>query len=87
MRNKDKSNNTASMSLYYCCGLLNTTQLFFFNFQASEKVLAAVCRPIYLILLSWLLDGELEDSHAEFFIEVRSIHSVERLWHDKYHVR
>lgn len=59
----------------------------FLCFQASEKVLTAVCRPIYLILLSWLLDGELEDSNAEFFIEVRSIYSVERLWHDKYHVR
>lgn len=39
------------------------------------------------MLSRWLLDGELVDPYSEFFIEVRSIHAAERLWHDKYHVR
>lgn len=50
-------------------------------------MLTAVCRPLYLMLSRWLLDGELVDSYCEFFIEVRSIYAAERLWHDKYHVR
>ncbi|XP_065164565.1 gamma-tubulin complex component 3 isoform X2 [Atheta coriaria] len=55
--------------------------------KQSEKVLAAVCRPLYVMLSKWLLDGELNDPCGEFFIEARMIKDVERLWHDKYHVR
>ncbi|RZB40076.1 gamma-tubulin complex component 3 [Asbolus verrucosus] len=55
--------------------------------EVSEKVLTAVCKPLYIMLWRWLLDGEINDSCNEFFIEARDITAAERLWHDKYHVR
>lgn len=53
----------------------------------SERVLKAVCKPLYVMLSRWLLDGEINDPCKEFFIEAKTIISAERLWHDKYHVR
>lgn len=55
--------------------------------QISSKVLLAVCRPLYILMSRWLLDGELNDPCGEFFIEARNVTSAERLWHDKYHVK
>ncbi|XP_018331578.1 gamma-tubulin complex component 3 [Agrilus planipennis] len=55
--------------------------------KISAKVLSAVCRPFYIMLCKWLLDGELNDPNGEFFIEARNITKAERLWHDKYHVK
>ncbi|KAF5277736.1 hypothetical protein FQR65_LT03716 [Abscondita terminalis] len=53
----------------------------------SEKVLLAVCRPLYIMMSHWLLDGEINDPYNEFFIEARNISSTERFWHDKYNVK
>lgn len=41
------------------------------------------------MLSNWLLNGELRDPYAEFFIETRNIgkNSAERLWHHKYYIR
>lgn len=55
--------------------------------EVSEKVLKAVCKPLYIMLLRWLLDGEINDPCNEFFIEAKNVISAERLWHDKYNVR
>lgn len=55
--------------------------------EVSEKVLTSVCKPLYIMLSRWLLDGEINDPCNEFFIEARSINAAERLWHDKYHVK
>nr|XP_023019797.1 gamma-tubulin complex component 3 homolog [Leptinotarsa decemlineata] len=55
--------------------------------EVSERVLKAVCKPLYIMLSRWLLDGEINDPCNEFFIEAKTITSAERLWHDKYHVR
>lgn len=55
--------------------------------EVSEKILAAVCKPWFIMLSRWLLDGEINDACNEFFIEARDIAAPERLWHDKYHVR
>ncbi|XP_044750797.1 gamma-tubulin complex component 3 homolog [Coccinella septempunctata] len=55
--------------------------------EVSEKVLTSVCKPLYIMLSRWLLDGEINDPCNEFFIEARSINASERLWHDKYHVK
>ncbi|KAF7284035.1 hypothetical protein GWI33_022655 [Rhynchophorus ferrugineus] len=55
--------------------------------EVSEKVLKAVCKPLYIMLSRWLLDGEINDPCNEFFIESKNIVAAERLWHDKYHVR
>lgn len=55
--------------------------------EVSEKVLKAVCKPLYIMLSRWLLDGEINDPCNEFFIESKPIISAERMWHDKYIVR
>lgn len=55
--------------------------------QVTERVLTIVCKPLYIMLARWLLDGEINDLYNEFFIEIRDIIQAERLWHDKYHVR
>ncbi|CAH1113834.1 unnamed protein product [Psylliodes chrysocephalus] len=55
--------------------------------EVSETVLKSVCKPLYVMLSRWLLDGELNDPCNEFFIEAKTILSAERLWHDKYNVR
>lgn len=55
--------------------------------EVSEKVLKAVCKPLYIMLARWLLDGEINDPCNEFFIEAKNIIAAERLWHDKYNVR
>nr|CAH7717143.1 unnamed protein product [Callosobruchus chinensis] len=55
--------------------------------EISERVLKAVCKPLYVMLSRWLLDGEINDPYNEFFIEVKTVSTAERLWHDKYHVR
>lgn len=55
--------------------------------KISAKVLLAVCRPLYIMMSHWLLDGVISDPHNEFFIEARNISSAERFWHDKYNVK
>ncbi|KAJ8942299.1 hypothetical protein NQ318_005617 [Aromia moschata] len=55
--------------------------------DVSEGVLKAVCKPLYIMLSRWLLDGEINDPCNEFFIESKTIITAERLWHDKYYVR
>lgn len=55
--------------------------------EVAEKVLTAVCKPLYIMLSRWLLDGEINDPCNEFFINAKGITQAERLWHDKYHVR
>jgi gamma-tubulin complex component 3 len=50
-------------------------------------LLAACCRPLYTMLLRWLLDGSLEDPHGEFFICGEPGVQGEALWHHKYSVR
>jgi gamma-tubulin complex component 3 len=39
------------------------------------------------MLKKWLLDGEIEDPHSEFFIEGMANVEVAGLWHDKYRLR
>ncbi|XP_060528950.1 gamma-tubulin complex component 3 [Cylas formicarius] len=55
--------------------------------EVSERVLKAVCKPLYIMLSRWLLDGEINDPCNEFFIEAKHAISAERLWHEKYNVR
>ena len=50
-------------------------------------LLSACCRPLYTMLLRWLLDGTLEDPHGEFFICGDPSVQGEAIWHQKYSVR
>lgn len=46
-----------------------------------------VAQPIYIGLVSWMYDGELEDMHDEFFVASDPTVKNDRLWHDKYSLR
>ncbi|XP_049807024.1 gamma-tubulin complex component 3-like [Schistocerca nitens] len=50
-------------------------------------LLASVCHPLFIMLSKWILDGELEDPHNEFFIAANPGVKGNRLWHDKYYVQ
>lgn len=67
-----------------------------FNFMANgdqsvriiiKELLRAVCVPFQNMLSKWLLDGEIEDPHSEFFIEILPDAGPDRLWHDKYRIK
>ena len=50
-------------------------------------LLSACCRPLYTMLLRWILDGSLEDPHNEFFISGEPGMQGEAIWHHKYSIR
>ena len=50
-------------------------------------LLSACCRPLYTLLLRWLLDGTLEDPYNEFFIHGEASVQGEDIWHRKYSIR
>ncbi|XP_012160527.1 gamma-tubulin complex component 3 homolog isoform X2 [Ceratitis capitata] len=52
-----------------------------------RELLLAVCGPLYQMLSHWLLEGEINDAHGEFFIECLADIGPDRLWHDKYRLR
>jgi gamma-tubulin complex component 3 len=52
-----------------------------------RELLLAVCIPLQQMLSVWLLDGEIEDKHGEFFIEELPEVGSDRIWHEKYRLR
>ncbi|EEB10884.1 gamma-tubulin complex component, putative [Pediculus humanus corporis] len=52
-----------------------------------KGILYQICKPLYSMLIKWLLDGELADPYKEFFIASNNNISGDRLWHEKYTVR
>lgn len=52
-----------------------------------KHILTLVSQPIYALLLRWIYDGELEDTHDEFFVAADPTVRNDRLWHDKYSLR
>lgn len=52
-----------------------------------RKLLNEVCRPLLNSISHWVLDGQIEDPFAEFFIEARPDVTGDRLWHEKYRLR
>ena len=52
-----------------------------------STLLTACCRPLYTMLLRWLLDGSLEDPYNEFFIKCEPSIQGENIWHHKYSIR
>jgi len=49
-------------------------------------LLTAACKPLYTMMLRWILDGNLEDPHQEFFIASDPSVQGDELWHHKYSV-
>ncbi|XP_067014379.2 gamma-tubulin complex component 3 isoform X2 [Anabrus simplex] len=54
---------------------------------AVRHLLSMVCKPVYMMLSRWMLDGELEDPFGEFFIVADAEIKGDRLWHEKYKVQ
>lgn len=52
----------------------------------TKQLLRSVCVPLVHMLSRWLLEGEIEDPHGEFFIDSLAEINADRLWHDKYRV-
>ncbi|XP_053403084.1 gamma-tubulin complex component 3-like [Mercenaria mercenaria] len=52
-----------------------------------KHILTMVSQPIYATLLRWIYDGELEDTHDEFFVAADPTVKNDKLWHDKYSLR
>lgn len=52
-----------------------------------HDLLVAICTPLQYMLAKWLIEGEINDPHSEFFIEVLPEVATDRLWNDKYRVR
>ncbi|XP_063428791.1 gamma-tubulin complex component 3 homolog isoform X1 [Mytilus trossulus] len=52
-----------------------------------KHILTMVAQPIYCTLVRWIYDGELEDTHDEFFVASDPTVKNDRLWHDKYSLR
>ncbi|PNF28443.1 hypothetical protein B7P43_G15707, partial [Cryptotermes secundus] len=48
-----------------------------------KSLLRAVCKPMYIMLSRWILDGELEDPYGEFFIAADLDVKGNLLWHEK----
>lgn len=70
------------------------TEVFRFKHNGNSKIktlvrdlLVAACTPLQYMLSKWLFEGEINDPHSEFFIEVLPEVGTERLWNDKYRVR
>lgn len=51
------------------------------------ELMVAVCGPLQYMLSKWLLEGEIDDPHSEFFVEILPEVEPDRLWSDKYRVR
>ena len=54
--------------------------------QCVSTLLSASCRPLYSMLVRWLLDGTMEDPYNEFFITGELGVHGESLWHHKYSI-
>lgn len=70
------------------------TEVFAFKNDGNTKrkalvhdLLVSVCTPLQYMLGKWLIEGEINDPHSEFFIEVLPEVGTDRLWNDKYRVR
>ncbi|XP_071440616.1 gamma-tubulin complex component 3-like [Hetaerina americana] len=55
--------------------------------ETMKHILGAVCKPLYVMLSRWILDGEIDDPYGEFFIASDSSVKGDRLWHEKYSIR
>lgn len=52
-----------------------------------KHTLTLVSQPVYVTLMRWIYDGELEDTYHEFFVASDPTVKDDRLWHDKYSLR
>ncbi|XP_037719344.1 gamma-tubulin complex component 3-like [Drosophila subpulchrella] len=52
-----------------------------------DDILTAVCGPMVRMISKWMLEGGINDTHNEFFVESLQDVGSDRLWHDKFRLR
>lgn len=52
-----------------------------------NHIMILICKPLFSMIISWILEGELVDPYQEFFVASNENISLERLWFDKYFIR
>eukprot|EP00871_Galdieria_phlegrea_P003551 jgi/Galph1/4197/GphlegSOOS_G2851.1 len=72
--------------------ILSTLHLFTLNgdFEVRRLVSSVMQKaslPLYESFRKWVLDGELDDPHEEFFIAMRHGVSTEDIWEKKFYIR
>ncbi|XP_016956200.1 gamma-tubulin complex component 3 [Drosophila biarmipes] len=52
-----------------------------------DDILIAICGPLVRMISKWMLQGDINDPHNEFFVESLNEVADDRLWHDKFRIR
>lgn len=55
--------------------------------QLVSDLLTVCCGPLVRMISKWMLEGGIDDSYGEFFIESLTEVGADRLWHDKFRLR
>ncbi|EDW65668.1 gamma-tubulin complex component 3 [Drosophila virilis] len=55
--------------------------------KLANDLLTVSCGPLVRMISKWMLEGGIEDSHGEFFVESLDEVGADRLWHDKFRLR
>ncbi|KAH8261728.1 hypothetical protein KR044_009719, partial [Drosophila immigrans] len=55
--------------------------------QLAHELLSVCCVPLVHMISKWMLEGGIEDSNGEFFVESLAEVGADRLWHDKFRLR
>lgn len=51
-----------------------------------RRLLRRVCSPLFEMVRRWVLEGEVDDLHGEFFVVAQSV-KAEALWREGYHLQ
>ncbi|XP_034486157.1 gamma-tubulin complex component 3-like isoform X2 [Drosophila innubila] len=55
--------------------------------KLASDMLTVCCTPLVRMISKWMLEGNINDSYGEFFIESLPEVGADRLWHDKFRLR
>ncbi|KAM8720490.1 hypothetical protein ACLKA7_006521 [Drosophila subpalustris] len=55
--------------------------------DVAKDLLTGCCSPMLRMISNWMLEGNINDSYDEFFVESLPEVGADRLWHDKFRLR